>query len=56
MTLLTFGSTPVMLMRLPNAFASPARTPLTTSTPGTWLSAFSEATDVGVKPFSDVSA
>ena len=50
------GSTAVMLIRCPNTWPDPARTPLTTSTPGTLRSACSEAMDVGVKPFSEVSA
>jgi len=55
-TLFAVGSIAVRPIRVPNASPSPARTPLTTSTPGTPRSACSDAIDVGVNPFCDVSA
>ena len=56
-TLLTVGSTAGDLDAAAERLAlSPARTPLTTVTPGTPRSAFSEAVELGVNPFCDVSA
>jgi hypothetical protein len=55
-TLLMSAGTPVTPIRWPNALPSAARTPARNSTPGRWRSAFSEAVDVGAKPFCDVSA
>src|SRR5581483_801935 len=55
-TLAMSPETPVTLIRLPKARPSPARTPETTETPGTFFSAFDDAAVKGEKLSLAVSA
>ena len=56
LTLLTSPSTPVSDIREPNALPAPARTPETTSTPGTPRTALAEAMLIGLKLLVAVTA